>query len=772
MATVDEVLAGLRGTVAPTYLASDANVQEISKSPAIHEFSGRGLQMGIAQGLMSDEEELAGALEKMRGVSIRRDLMGEPLAEVDGEVYALNKEGFSESDLTQLGTRALAYSPQAKIAGGGLKATAKVAGGAGATESLLQGVEWLMGGQFDPEDPLIAAASAPVAQYGVEKASGAIGSVAPKIKSFIQSGLPKAKEYFKGGLSKIKGQDQPSYASEVKSTIEEAAQTPGGVDDIEGIIEIAASGDAKALAKVLDLDEDALAAIREIGAEESLVLSHISNNKAFRELEQTIGAKPTSEISARQTKAVGVGKIEADRSIIEGGGNLDKAEISTTIKSDMLRKIDELEEQSDALYKEGDDIIDQFSFIPVEAKNSTAFIEKMLEKRQGRKKTINAKLMGAYNTLKGTPASTRTVSDPVMGTKRTEVVKDAVPPTYEEMNAIRKKLGQALRNKGDFKDEETGLVSAMYKMVRMDQDAALKGIKDPAGKAAYNSIKEADQILQTRKRLEDDAVVLLGKGLADDVMPKASAAIKGLANKAGTAKIGRFDKFMSSIPAAHREKVATSAVNDLFRGGAARDKELGVTSFASIYNELERQPTAKQALFKHLPPQMQKRFDTLGRYSNSISRALEDRIKTGQINSLLNDMSGGGIIGKLMPEVVAKAGDIAGGKLGISGAGTAAKRFLESQTDQAKKVDSLLSNQKFINDTIKAAEAMKVSKDAEKFQSTIKKSAVRKAAEKLKTAQQSISSNPKFKAWLKTMPKEKQEQIARAGLMAYIMSED
>lgn len=763
MATIDEILSGLRSQVTPDVYASDENIQEITDAPAYTEYTRRGLAISTAQGLMSDEEELARTLDKMRSVEIRRDPLGEPMAEIDNQLYALNKEGLSEADVNQFAARAVAYSPVGRMAGISAQALAKVAAGSAATEGGLQSIEWLMGGEFNPEEVALAGATAPVAQYGLTKGGEALSPIADKAMQNLKKVTPQVKSYLANATKKQKAGNQEEFA---KEAVQAAAKEPQKLDELTKYL---VNNDTEKLADYfVDGDVEVMKAIKELGMEDDIMLSHISKNKEFRGVEQGLAARPANPLGAQQYEIINNLAQKADDTITEFGGKLDKGEISLNYRQETDRMIEELSDAADTVYKQVDDILGEELYREISAPTTVAFVEKMLAKRKGRAKTVNASVMRAYNLLKGKKQKEQITLDPITNQRRTTMVGDIENPTLEELSSIRKQIGRAAyKNEGPYKDEEKGLLKALYGTLRKDMDEALKGIESDAGVTAYGYMKQADELVTRRKILEDQSKVVLGKNLADDIMPRARSAVMGLA-KGGKGNIEKFDRFIEAVNPDYREQVVVSAFNDLFRGSGARQKNLSPTQFASVYNDLARQPKLKKKLFSYTPKGFEQRFDALGIYSNAISRAMEDKIPTGIQQTLFEGTTP--LIKKLMPEAIKRAGDVIGAKVGVFGVGTAVDKFLLSKSDQAAAVTALLKDPAFIKSM---KEAVEQGAAGIKREPTRKASRTEKAKEmSSKFIEARISNLKTYKKWYETLDSETKDQIKKAGFMAYVLQDN
>lgn len=155
-ATRDTATMEAYRTQAPVDTVFARDVEEIGAAPELREFSIDSALSGVAAGLITNEAELGAALQKqIPGAELSQDPEGNALIKMpSGGTYALNKPGLSGQDFIQFTTRALGYVPAGRAA-----SVIGAAGKSALTEGGLQAVESAVGGEFNPSEVALSAAT-------------------------------------------------------------------------------------------------------------------------------------------------------------------------------------------------------------------------------------------------------------------------------------------------------------------------------------------------------------------------------------------------------------------------------------------------------------------------------------------------------------------------------------------------------------------------------------------------------------------------------------
>ena len=471
-----------------------------------------------------------------------------------------------------------------------------------------------------------------------------------------------------------------------------------------------------------------------------------SKNPQFRAVEQGLASIPASQLDAQGKAFIGELSQKADTLITEYGGTVDKAALSDRFRQDSLAIIDDLADQTDKLYDELGMRIPPST--RVDAINTVDFIRNKANELGGRSElppVLNRVLRQLETTekaqvvKKGPARTTRTnviTGQPIAGKTTT------TRPTHERLNQTRKEIGQAInRGTGPFKDQEIGLLKALYRRLRDDQDAV-------AGSFGAGDVSEAaNGLVRQRKHLEDNLSKLLGKDLEGSILPKVGQALKGLSK----GDVQKWDSIMSRIPKGVRQEIVVTSLNDIFKGNNVQGQSLNPTQFTKFMDDLDRSPATKKRLYKELPKESIAALENLRTVSRGVSIALQDKIPTGRIAAFFDDNDGfmRRLMGKgLVLGVTAKAGPLAG---------AAASEFINQTTNGAKTASAVLASSQF-QGIIRTAVRDGVTEGAE-------------ISAKLAKAEKSFERSKIFNRWSNALSDSDKARLASVGTINYILQD-
>ena len=521
----------------------------------------------------------------------------------------------------------------------------------------------------------------------------------------------------------------------------EALRAPLSAEEgLEQVTETIKTGTPEDVARVIEPDPEFFKAADELNISVEPLASFGSQNPQFRAVEQGLASIPASQLDAQGKAFIGEVSQKADDLITEYGGTLDKAELSDRFRTESLTSIDDLGIKADDLYESLSVKIPASS--RVEAPNTVDFI---LQKAQdlGGRRELSPKLNRVLSQLE--------IKEKVGKSKITDVITGKpVPgkvtrtlPTYERLNQTRREIGQAInRGTGPFKDQETGLLKALYSRLRQDQDAV-------AGNFGATEVSDsANALVRQRKHLEDNLAKLLGKDLEGSILPKVGQALKRLSK----GDVQKWDSLMNRIPQSIRQEIVVTSLNDIFKGANTGGQSLNPTQFTKFMDDLQRSPATRSRLFKELPPESIKALENLRTVSKGISVALQDRIPTGRVAAFFEDNDGflRRMMGKaLVLGVTAKAGPLAG---------SAASEFINQSTGGAKTAAAVLSSTQFQN-IIRTAVRDGVTEGAE-------------ITGKLKKSEKAFEKSKVFNRWSKTLSTDDRAKLASLGTITYLLKDE
>jgi hypothetical protein len=208
---------------------------------------------------------------------------------------------------------------------------------------------------------------------------------------------------------------------------------------------------------------------------------------------------------------------------------------------------------------------------------------------------------------------------------------------------------------------------------------------------------------------------LFGRQLDQSLVGKLDSATVSL-TKGDADKLA---KIMTAIPKESRQMVAASALNTAF-GKATQNVSLNFNTYAKWYEGLLANKQAYAALMTNLPQPARKQLSDLYRVSSNVSKSTRERITTGRIQAVQQELQGAdnmlsNIYGVAKRAAVGLPIEAATSAVGLPGAGIAsglASALTKGKPNSLKAADNLISSPEFQRLAIEAATKPQVSQEA------------------------------------------------------------
>ena len=320
--------------------------------------------------------------------------------------------------------------------------------------------------------------------------------------------------------------------------------------------------------------------------------------------------------------------------------------------------------------------------------------------------------------------------------KRTEIdgkpAWEADSPTYAEIDAYRRDVGEALNGQGPYGNNRVGEVKKTYAELAKTQQRAAKDVGPDVGQA----YKEANQLGQVMHDLQARSQTALGRnmdaGLITKIDTAANAIVKG--NTAG------FKKLIEAVPESQRQTVAMSVLDRVMTGSAG--SEVITEVFLKNMTLLNRNPSARNLLFKYLPDEAVRRYKVIEQASKGFLRALakDNKSNTALGNAVREAWASGNVWNKLTGK---------DGLLGHKGPfyGDWVKKLTED--GPTKRVAA-----------------------AEQFLTSpaLEKAARLYAQGKMRQAENAAARSAAYNRWFATLPKRTKQKVQSEGVVAFLFT--
>ena len=671
--------------------------------------TGNQIKFEAATATMFDPNEIAQV-----AVTINPELQIRHNKDAQGNVYPIltnpqtgansqiNMPGIDARDITKGLTTAALFGRT----GGKGQGVGRVAGALGKSTAMQTGVEAqhaLSGGEFNPSE---------VAMAGVGGMAGelipmAAGAILRKIKGAPVDEVAKPAK-FRG--QKRKWEMTPAQRAKVDNLKEGYDSSNANLsltEKTEQMKQALASGDESRVAAMVEVDDDYLKALDNLGLEERGLTSAATSDIQLQQIEQGLKKIPGSESAAREAKQITELSQKADDLILEFGGSLDKSEVSNKLLNKVKVNIDKQSAKAEDIYTRIADNIGATEHSDMI--NIGSYMRNELDE-----------LGGDLSQLSGLEKRILKMSEN--------------GATYKSLDKLRKQVGAKIGGTSTkFADEDTATLKNIYSLLTQDQEsvAVKRGMGD-----AWSQAKE---LVKKRKVLEDDTINLFGKNLNENVMSKLGPATAKLAK--GDYK--KFFELVGSVPKKDRQEVIISALNDAFTTGSRKEKQLSVPGFADWYNGLSRNPQLKTALYKYLPPQLSRQIDSMGKVSNNVRNSMSQAPVGGQV------MAAPGVLDKVMDGIGEKFLSKLPGMLG----GAVKAGLDKSKNEGSEKAMKMLSSPEF-SASIKALAQGQAKKAAALEKKFIKTQAYKGFLKTLSKQGQILIAKQGFMNWLKSDEQE------------------
>jgi hypothetical protein len=447
-------------------------------------------------------------------------------------------------------------------------------------------------------------------------------------------------------------------------------------------------------------DAETVAAAQRLGIADNLQPDHVTTSQAYRELAQAVKSIPGSEARAAELQGLEAVAKRADDLVTQIGGADDVADLGVRLRGTMQATQKELEDKADDLYSQVRQKIPAAT--PVKADNVLAVIRQRA-KELGGEQNLSPMERGVLARLAPKPGGGHhhgaAPKEPpsivsVTGEPLTAPIRPAPKrPTYALLDDVRRDVGAVVGRSGPFKDADTGLAKRLYSAIAKDQFAAAEA------NGAAETYRAAQAAVATRKGLEDDLVAIFGKALDRSLSPNLAASVGKLAagDTQGLARL------IEATPAPLRREVVASGLQYALTGGAKK-QAVSFSTYARWYEGLRKNAPAYSLIAKNLDEQSLKHLNDLYKVSKGIAAASRERITTGRLQSVVEELRGTDTLVTKLYELAgvaskALAAEGVSTTAGLPGAGVASvvtSALMKQKTDVLKAVDAVIASQEFM----------------------------------------------------------------------------
>lgn len=628
------IVGGIREAITGTERATPTTqaLPDYAAMPELNTFSMASFKSALGTMISSPEETIQIIKSNYPGVQVTQDEKGNYVLQssIDGQFYAI-KPGFQVSDIPRAVGAVAAFTP----AGRAVTIPGAIAAGAG-TQAVIEATQAGTGGRFDTGEVALAGALGGAGQ--------AVTRIPQAVRDVRAGRVPPAAAPPAAPAGAPGAAPAAPAAGRIEPTFEPAPMMPAGVqpsgavtfpvppspaapaaamtaEELTATTRRAAEGGLGAgrateiLATQAAPDPKVLEAARRLKIEGYLQPDHLTSNQAYRELAQAVKSIPGSQ--ARAAEIAGLEQVgkQADDLITKIGGLTDLSQMNKAVRTQLDQTVTNLSNQADDAYKALRTAIPAQTRGP--ADNVINFVQQRADDLDGAQ---NLSSLEKSVRRKLTPKEIKDDAGNVIGMRN---------PTYALIDDVRRDIGAAARQQGPFADADTGLAKRLYALIDDDQF----NLAETVGRGEQYRL--AKSLVQMRKGFEDDMVSLFGKQLDQSLVTKLSTATTALSKGDGEKLVN----ILTAIPKDMRQMVAASALNTAF-GKATQNGTLNFNTYANWYKGLLENKQAYAALMNNLPQPARKSLSDLYRVADNVRKASRERITTGRIQAVQQELQG------------------------------------------------------------------------------------------------------------------------------------
>jgi len=605
---------------------------EWTTMPELNQLSVASFKSALGS-LVSNPKETVQILQSnFPQLGVRQDEKGNFIlrSSVDQKEYAI-PPGFSVGDIPRAVGGVLAFTPAGR-ATTILGATGK----AGLTQLGIEGTQAATGGEINPTDIALAAATGPVGQIiqkAVPPVVAAVKSVAGRVRGQPAPVAPRVEPAFEPPMSVTPEAQAPLPTVEIPPAPTVAPVVAQVAEEEVGSLVKKASGtgfgSSAARDRLADLAQVNVAAkesAERLGIElPADVFSDNPQVRAAAGLTRSV-AGGEAEAAWRNTVTQAVDKADDvikqfDATFVEGA--VAPAVVSQKIKDTLTKTRSDLNTAAGKVYNSVDEKVPKTTIVDL------------------------PKLKATLDAVKAE------VGDTGMSAAERNLAKmvEAGNVTYGRLKREKSLIGNALNKlESPYGSMAEADLKRLYAALADDQ---LTNVGNIGGETLRQELRAANLLYAKERALGKRIVNAFGQDIEGSVANKMRTAI----TSAAKGDTGEFNRLLKTVPDDLRKETLATALASVTRSARGAEKGgFGFSEFADIYPKLRANPPVFKTIVDTLGKDSADVLRDLFEVSKRVTEARANVLTTGKANqALLQGIQAESLIGKIMESTLAKA---------------------------------------------------------------------------------------------------------------------
>ena len=658
--------------------------------PELNQMSVASFKTALGSLLTNPKETVQILQANFPGVQVRQDAKGNYLlrSSVDQKEYAI-PPGFSMGDIPRALGGLAAFTPAGRAA--------TIPGaiiGAGATQAVIEGTQAATGGQINPADIALAAATGPAGQILQRVAPPVIQAVKKGVQRV--TGRPAAAPAPTAPMGAAMAPEAPPAAAAMPEAAPMAPEIPVAPAASGPVVAEVAEEEVGKLVK-----QAAGTGFGSAGARDRLAdLAQV--NVSAKEAADRLGIQLPADVFSDNPQ------VRAAAGLTRSAAGSEAEAAWRTTVSQAVDKADDVIKQFDATFVEG-------------AVAPGVVSQKIKDSLTKTRSDLNAAAGKVYDDVDAVVPKTSVVDMPKL--KATlEAIKAEV--TEEGMSAAEKKLANMIE-RGDVTygllKREKGLIgkalnkmeSPYGSMAEADlkrlyaalADDQLTNVGNIGGEELRQQLRGANLLYAKERALGNRIVNAFGQDIEGSIANKMRTAITGAAK--GDA--GEFNRLLKTVPEDLQKETLATALASVTRSARGAEKGgFGFSEFADIYPKLRANPPVYKTIVDTLGKDSADVLRDLFEVSKRITDARANVLTTGKANqALMQGMQAESMIGKIMESTLSKGaltGAAAmGGPIAAAATSVITSALTQGNKDSLKAAGKLFADEAFQKLAVEAA---------------------------------------------------------------------